>query len=70
MAKMTLKGKVNDFHYKYQPRVSQGCMFGANLVILAQICDELLCGQAKFPRTSSQQDRRWNEEQPSATLDP
>ena len=25
------------------------CMFGANLVIPAQICDELLRGQAKFP---------------------
>ena len=24
------------------------CMFGANLVIPAQICDELSCGQAKF----------------------
>ena len=24
------------------------CMFGANLVILAQICDELSCGKAKF----------------------
>ena len=27
-----------------------GCMFGANLVILAQICDELSHGQAEFPR--------------------
>ena len=27
-----------------------GCMFGANLVILAEICDELLCGQSKFHR--------------------
>ena len=32
-------------------------MFGANLVILAQICDELLCGQAKFPRILSQNDQ-------------
>ena len=31
-----------------------GCMFGANLVILAQIYDELLWGQAKFPRILSQ----------------
>ena len=31
-----------------------GCMFGANLVILAQIYDELSCGQAKFPRILSQ----------------
>ena len=30
------------------------CMFGANLVIPSQICDELLCGQAKFPRILSQ----------------
>ena len=32
----------------------QGRMFGANLVILAQICDELSHGQAKFPRILSQ----------------
>ena len=25
-----------------------GCMFGANLVIPAQICDELSCGQGKI----------------------
>ena len=31
-----------------------GCMLGANLVILAQICDESLCGQAEFPRILSQ----------------
>ena len=31
-----------------------GCMLGANLVILAQIYDELLRGQAKFPRILSQ----------------
>ena len=30
------------------------CMLGANLVILAQICDELSCGQAKFPTSLSQ----------------
>ena len=30
------------------------CMFGANLVIPSQICDELLCEQAKFPRILSQ----------------
>ena len=29
-------------------------MFGADLVILAQIYDELLCGQAEFPRILSQ----------------
>ena len=31
-----------------------GCMFGANLVIVAQICDELSHGQAKFPRSLHQ----------------
>ena len=29
-------------------------MFGANFVILAQICGELSCGQAEFPRILSQ----------------
>ena len=29
-------------------------MFGANVVILAQIFDELSCGQAEFPRILSQ----------------
>ena len=31
-----------------------GCMFGANLVILAQICGELFPGQAKSRRILSQ----------------
>ena len=31
-----------------------GCMFDTNMVILAQICDELLHEQAKFPRIQSQ----------------
>ena len=31
-----------------------GCMFGANLVILAQMYDKLLRRQAKFPRILSQ----------------
>ena len=30
-----------------------GCVFSANLVILAQICDELWRGQAEFPRILS-----------------
>ena len=53
--KMTLKVKVNDLHFQYIVLAESipGCMFGANLVILAQICDEL-CGQAKFPRILSQ----------------
>ena len=28
MAKMTLKIKVNDLHFQYQPRVSQDACFG------------------------------------------
>ena len=31
-----------------------GCMFGANLVILAQICDELSWRQGEFPKILSQ----------------
>ena len=31
-----------------------GYMFGTNLVILAQIYDELSCGQAEFPTILSQ----------------
>ena len=34
-----------------------GCMFGANLVIPTQICDDLLCGQAEFRRIRSQNDQ-------------
>ena len=41
LAKMTLKVKVQDPNFQYQPRV--WCMFGVNLVILAQLYDELLC---------------------------
>ena len=50
MAKLTLKVKVNGLHFQYQPRVSQDSYFGLNLVILAQIYDELSRGQAEFPR--------------------
>ena len=106
MANTTLKVKVNDPYFQYQPRVSQDaflvilaqicqdllseqikfpkilslnsqndlegqgqwpsfsipdkiipiCMFGANLMIPSQICDELLCGRAEFPRILSQND--------------
>ena len=36
-----------------------GCMFGANLVIPAQTCDELSCGQGKvYGRTDGRTDRR------------
>ena len=52
---MTLKVKVNDLHAFSIPAESiPGCMFGANLVILAQIYDELSCKQAKFPIILSQ----------------
>ena len=53
MAKMTLKVKVDEPHFQKQLRV--WCTFGANLVILAQICDELSCTQGKVYR---QMDRR------------
>ena len=51
---MTLKVKVNDLHFQYQLKSILGCMFGANLVILAQISDELSHGQAEFPRILGQ----------------
>ena len=50
---MTFKVKANDLHFQYQPRVFHDACC-ANLVILAQMCDELSCGQAKFPRILSQ----------------
>ena len=40
-----------------------GCMFGANLVILAHIWDKLLCGQTKFPRILSQNGQNGLEDQ-------
>ena len=40
-----------------------GCMFGANLVILAQICDELSHGQAEFPRILNQNGQNYLEGQ-------
>ena len=52
MAKITLKVKVNDLQFQYQS--IPWCMFGTNLVILVHIYDELLCGQAEFPRILSQ----------------
>ena len=53
---MTLKAKVNDPRMQDQLRKSQDAyiVFGANLVILAQICDELSSGQVKFPKLLSQ----------------
>ena len=58
MAKMTLKVKVNVLNFQYQPTVSQDCIFGANLVIPAQIGDQLLCAQGSGYR---QTDRRTDE---------
>ena len=46
--------KVNLLHLQYQLTSFPWWMFGANLVIPVQICDELSCGQAKFPRILSQ----------------
>ena len=54
MAKMTLKVKVNYLHFRYQPRVSQDACLVPNLVILAQIYDELTRRQAVFTRILSQ----------------
>ena len=46
MAKMTLKVKVSDHIFNTAESIP-GCMFGANLVIQAQICDELTYRQGK-----------------------
>ena len=35
------------------------CLFGANLVIPAQICDELLCGQGKVYGRKDGRTDRW-----------
>ena len=40
--------------FSIQAESIPGCIFGANLLMLAQICEELSCGQAKFPRILSQ----------------
>ena len=52
MAEMILKVKVSIFHTSRE--YWSVCMFVANLMTLAQIYDELSRGQAKFPRTLSQ----------------
>ena len=41
MAKMTLKVKVNDTHFQYQPRVSHDACLVKKLVMPATICDEV-----------------------------
>ena len=42
------------------------CMFGANLVIPAQICDKLLCGQGKVYGQTDGQTDAGNNNTPSA----
>ena len=48
-----LEGQGQRPPFSIQNKSISGCMFGANLVILDHICDEL-CGQAKFRRILSQ----------------
>ena len=57
---MTLKGKVNDLHFQYHESIPR-CIFVANLVILVQICDELLWGQG-YGRTDRRMDISWYEQ--------
>ena len=56
LVKMTLKIKFNDLHFQISIPVksTSGCIFGANLMILAQIYAELSHGQYEFPRILSQ----------------
>ena len=49
-----LEGQIQRPPFSIPAESIPGCMFGANLVILAQIYDELLCGQAEIPRILSQ----------------
>ena len=69
MAKMTLKVRINDhFFFQNQPRVSHDACL--DLVIPAQICDEISCGQGiVYGRTDGQTDGRTdagNDNTPSA----
>ena len=58
MAKKKLEGQGQWPLFSIPAQSITGCMFGANLVIPAQICDELSCGQGKFHgRTDGQTDR-------------
>ena len=50
MCQNDLKGQGQLPPFSIPAESIPGCMFSANLVILAQICDKLLCGQATFPR--------------------
>ena len=59
MAKMALKVKARDPYFVYQLYRIQWCMFGENLVIPAQICDELTCGLGKvYGQTGGRPDGR------------
>ena len=40
-----LEGQGQSFLFSIPAKCIPGCMFGANLVILVHICDELSCGQ-------------------------
>ena len=51
---MILKGQGQWPPFSIPAESIPRCMFGANLVILAQICDELSWGQAEFPKILSQ----------------
>ena len=54
---MTLYVKLNDPHFQYRPRVSQGAC--GNLVIPAKIWDELSARQVEFPRILSSKWPKW-----------
>ena len=47
---MTLRIKINDLYFHMPAGSIPGCIFGASLVIPAQICDELSCEQGKVYR--------------------
>ena len=68
MAEMTLKVKVNDLLFEYQLWVSHKGMSNANLVILAQICNELSCKQGQFYGRTDRRTDAGNENTPLAWM--
>ena len=54
-----LKGQSQWPPFSVAPESILGCMFGANLVILAQICDELFCRQGKRASFSMSKPTTW-----------